>query len=114
MMKTNTNKSATGTNRSNVVLKRDAKGRFVSASSKPSKSVVVKASKSSFIKSMVVNTDNTVSVVTVANPKTVYTYSTTKRGLAAVQNALTNGTSLGTVFNKQLRGREISRTIFQK
>jgi len=109
---------------------RDNKGRFASTSSgkssgnstgnsttvrvrattaKPTK----KTASSSFIQSMVVNPDNTVSVVMYRNPKTTYNYQPTKKGLASIQSAIKNNGSLGSVYNTQLKGREISRLIIK-
>lgn len=122
----------TKTNNKNVAkstLRRDSLGRFVgnvvNVKSQPrdpqgrfaSTSVVIKQKSktaSSFIQSMVVNPDNTVSVVMNRNPNTTYTYRPTSKGLSAVRSALKNGTSLGEVYNTQLRGREVSRTIFRR
>lgn len=89
---------------------RDSRGRFVGKSGTV---VVSKAPQSSFIQSMVVNPDNTVSVVMNRNPKTTYTYKPTQKGLSAVRGALKRGTGLGEVYNAQLRGREVSRTIYR-
>lgn len=88
---------------------RDAKGRFVGNTT----TVVSQKPKSSFINSMTINPDNTVNVVMNRNPKTTYTYKPTQKGLSAVRSALKRGTGLGEVYNSQLRGREVSRTIYR-
>lgn len=134
-MSTKTNRTNSGqtTNRNvatATTFVRDNKGRFASTSSakstakstgnsttvrvrattaKPTK----KTASSSFIQSMVVNPDNTVSVVMYRNPKTTYNYQPTKKGLASIQSAIKNNGSLGSVYNTQLKGREISRLIIK-
>jgi hypothetical protein len=131
--KTNRTNSGQATNRNvatATTFVRDNKGRFASTSSakstakstgnsttvrvrattaKPTK----KTASSSFIQSMVVNPDNTVSVVMYRNPKTTYNYQPTKKGLASIQSAIKNNGSLGSVYNTQLKGREISRLIIK-
>lgn len=131
--KTNRTNSGKATNRNvatATTFVRDNKGRFASTSSakssgkstsntttvrvrattaKPTK----KTASSSFIQSMVVNPDNTVSVVMYRNPKTTYNYQPTKKGLASIQSAIKNNGSLGSVYNTQLKGREISRLIIK-
>ncbi len=131
--KTNRTNSGHATNRNvatATTFVRDNKGRFASTSSakssgkstgntttvrvrattaKPTK----KTASSSFIQSMVVNPDNTVSVVMYRNPKTTYNYQPTKKGLASIQSAIKNNGSLGLVYNTQLKGREISRLIIK-
>ena len=131
--KTNRTNSGQATNRNvatATTFVRDNKGRFTSTSSakssgkstgnsttvrvrattaKPTK----KTASSSFIQSMVVNPDNTVSVVMYRNPKTTYNYQPTKKGLASIQSAIKNNGSLGSVYNTQLKGREISRLIIK-
>lgn len=131
--KTNRTNSGKATNRNvatATTFVRDNKGRFASTSSakssgkstgntttvrvrattaKPTK----KTASSSFIQSMVVNSDNTVSVVMYRNPKTTYNYQPTKKGLASIQSAIKNNCSLGSVYNTQLKGREISRLIIK-
>lgn len=131
--KTNRTNSGKATNRNvatATTFVRDNKGRFASTSSakstgkstgntttvrvrattaKPAK----KTASSSFIQSMVVNPDNTVSVVMYRNPKTTYNYQPTKKGLASIQSAIKNNGSLGSVYNTQLKGREISRLIIK-
>ena len=105
---------------------RDAQGRFSSNSTNNSTtSTVVKKSsntknenskvpaQSSFIKSMIVNEDSTVSVIMTRYPKTVYTYKPNKKALRSIQSTLKNGTSMGQAFNEHLKGREISKTIFK-
>ena len=120
----------TATNRnvaSATTIVRDSNGRFASTSTSPVKkktvSTTVKSkvptskvttnTRSSFIKSMIVNSDNTVSVVMVRNPKTVYTYKPTSKGLSKIQTTLKNSRSLGDVYNSQLKGREIYRTMYR-
>lgn len=66
---------------------------------------------SSFVKSMVINSDQTVSVVMRRNPKTTYNYRPISKGLMAIRSALATGSSLGSVYNQYCRGREISRLI---
>lgn len=131
--KTNRTNSGQATNRNvatATTFVRDNKGRFASTSSVKSsgksigKSTTVrvrattakptkKTASSSFIQSMVVNPDNTVSVVMYRNPKTTYNYQPTKKGLASIQSAIKNNGSLGSVYNTQLKGREISRLIIK-
>lgn len=131
--KTNRTNSGKATNRNvatATTFVRDNKGRFASTSSAKSsgksttKSTTVrvrattakptkKTASSSFIQSMVVNPDNTVSVVMYRNPKTTYNYQPTKKGLASIQSAIKNNGSLGSVYNTQLKGREISRLIIK-
>ena len=97
-------------------LKRDASGRFVSAKSAPTKrkTVTPRNSKrsSSFIQSMSIN-GSTINVVMKRNPKITYTYNANATGLKAAREALSSGGSLGTVYNKHLKGRELSRTIYR-
>jgi hypothetical protein len=127
MMNKNTNSkpNASNTNRYNVrgangrfistmnstVVKngplRDSKGRFKSLTSV--KNVAVK---SSFIKNMTVS-GNLVNVVMTRSPKTTYTYKPTQSGMAKVKSAIKSNVSLGTVYNNELRGREVSRTIYR-
>jgi hypothetical protein len=124
----NKNKNrGTATNRnvaSATTIVRDANGRFASTSTATSKKKTVSTTikskvatptktRSSFIKSMTVNSDNTVSVVMVRNPKTVYTYKPTVKGLSRIQTTLKNNRSLGDVYNSQLKGREIYRTMYR-
>ena len=127
--KTNRTNSGQATNRNvatATTFVRDNKGRFTSTSSAKStgnsttvrvRTTTVKPTKktasSSFIQSMVVNPDNTVSVVMYRNPKTTYNYQPTKKGLASIQSAIKNNGSLGSVYNTQLKGREISRLIIK-
>ncbi len=102
--------STTSKQKANTNLKRDASGRFVSMtnsnviSSGPS-------SKSSFIKSMKINGD-VVEVVIEKYPNTVYGYKPSSKEMQKVKDALKNQTSLGQVYNKILRGREVYRTIY--
>lgn len=107
---------------------RDARGRF-SSNSASNSSTVVKTSKtsktaknsntespaqtSSCVQSMVINDNDTVSVVMINSPKTVYTFKPTKKGLASVRSTINRGGSLGTAYNQHLRGREISKTIYK-
>jgi hypothetical protein len=131
--KTNRTNSGQATNRNvatATTFVRDNKGRFASTSSvkssgnstgnsttvrvrattaKPTK----KTASSSFIQSMVVNPDNTVSVVMYRNPKTTYNYKPTVKGLSKINTAIKNGGSLGSVYNTELKGREISRLIIK-
>lgn len=123
--KTNRTNSGKATNRNvatATTFVRDNKGRFASTSSGKTTTVRVRATtakptkktaSSSFIQSMVVNPDNTVSVVMYRNPKTTYNYQPTKKGLASIQSAIKNNGSLGSVYNTQLKGREISRLIIK-
>jgi hypothetical protein len=125
--KTNRTNSGKATNRNvatATTFVRDNKGRFASTSSAKSTTVRARATSttakptkktasSSFIQSMVVNPDNTVSVVMYRNPKTTYNYQPTKKGLASIQSAINNNGSLGSVYNTQLKGREISRLIIK-
>ena len=91
--------------------KRDSKGRFTSKENAPV--TTVKATpKSSFISSMIVSGD-LVNVVMSRNLKTTYTYKPTKSGLNKVQSAIKNGGSLGSVYNSELRGREVHRVIYK-
>ena len=53
-----------------------------------------------------------VNVIMTREPKITYTYKPTKSGLSKVKTALKNNTSLGTVYNTELRGKEVSRTIY--
>lgn len=121
-----TKNRGTATNRnvaSATTIVRDANGRFASTASTKknvtaattikSKVATPTKTRSSFIKSMTVNSDNTVSVVMVRNPKTVYTYKPTSKGLARIQSTLKNNRSLGDVYNSQLKGREIYRTMYR-
>ena len=130
-----TKNRGTATNRnvaSATTIVRDSNGRFAStASTKKTASTTIKGkvsttvnskvptskvttnTRSSFIKSMIVNSDNTVSVVMVRNPKTVYTYKPTSKGLSKIQTTLKNNRSLGDVYNSQLKGREIYRTMYR-
>ncbi len=125
-----TKNRGTATNRnvaSATTIVRDANGRFASTSTSPAKKKAVTTTvkskvatgkvttntRSSFIKSMIVNADNTVSVVMVRNPKTVYTYQPTSKGLSKIQTTLKNNRSLGDVYNSQLKGREIYRTMYR-
>jgi hypothetical protein len=104
-----------------TIYTRDAQGRFSSPSAVVRTSKVKNAlksankttSNSSFIQNMTVNSDGTVTVVMYRNPKTVYTYKPTVKGAAKIQSALKNGGSLGSVYNSELKGREISRTIYK-
>ncbi len=143
MMSTKTkSRATTGTSRkvvakattTNKVQARDAFGRFTSkmvpvsslksrVRPKPgattsrttsrSASTIVKTKASSFVKSMVVNADNTISVVMKRNPKTTYNYRVTAKSLSAVRLAIAEKSSLGTVYNRLLRGNEISRVIYR-
>lgn len=111
-------KKATSSTTSTTSIVRDSKGRF---SSNRNQSVPSKASNvkngglptSSFIKTININEDNTVEVVMTKNPKTVYKYKPTLKGLSSLRSTLKRGESLGGAYNKHLRGREISRTIFR-
>jgi hypothetical protein len=122
--KTNrTSKSGQATNRNVATATsfvRDAKGRFASTSTtvRPSTKAKnalksAKTASSSFIQSMTVNKDNTVSVVMYRNPKTTYNYKPTVKGLSKINTAIKNGGSLGSVYNTELKGREISRLIIK-
>jgi len=110
---------------------RDARGRF-SSNSASNSSTVVKTSKtsktsktaknsntespaqtSSCVQSMVINDNDTVSVIMINSPKTVYTFKPTKKGLSSVRSTINRGGSLGTAYNQHLRGREISKTIYK-
>jgi hypothetical protein len=100
---------ATKTQNTKVLL-RDSKGKFVGSGSKAA--VHATNLHSSFIKSMKIEGGN-VNVVMDRSPKTVYTYKPTKDGLVEVQKVLTQGGSLGVIYNKCLKGKEVSRTIFK-
>lgn len=142
MMSTKTkSRAATGTSRkvvakattTNKVQARDAFGRFTSkmvpvsstksrvrpkpgatTSRSTSRSAsTVKTKASSFVKSMVVNADNTISVVMKRNPKTTYNYRVSAKSLSVVRQAIAEKTSLGSVYNRLLRGNEISRVIYR-
>lgn len=93
-----------------VMPKRDSRGRFMSNSAP----TVVRNSKnaSSFIESMIVDGDR-VNVVMSKYPKTVYTYKPTASGLKAVKQVIASKGSLGEAYNKYVKGREISRTIYR-
>ena len=135
-------RAATGTSRkvvakattTNKVQARDAFGRFTSKmvpvssaksrvrpkpgattsrSTSRSASTIVKTKASSFVKSMVVNADNTISVVMKRNPKTTYNYRVNAKSLSAVRQAIAEKSSLGSVYNRLLRGNEISRVIYR-
>ena len=90
------------------VLLRDKKGKFVGNGSK---SAVQASVSTSFIKILKIE-GNLVNVVMTRSPKTVYTYKPTPNGLNEVKKVLSSGGSLGSVYNKELRGKEISRTIY--
>lgn len=68
--------------------------------------------KSSFINSLTINGTN-VDVVMTRYPKITYHYKPTPLGMSAVKKAVSNGTSLGHVYNENLKGREISRTVYK-
>ena len=110
-MKTNTNtKCSTGTSS----LKRGKDGRFATIQSKPvitDKGIQVK---SSLIKSVTFNPDNTVSVVLKTAPNTEYRYKSKAKQI--LMNAAQNGVSLGSTFSKKIRGAglEVSKTIYAK
>ena len=91
-----------------TITLRDSKGKFTSANGKVSGATI----KSSFIKSMTIH-GNSVNVIMSRNPKVVYTYRPDASGLRAVKEALAKGGSLGTVFNTNLKTREVSRTIYK-
>ncbi len=118
VVKSSNKKKATSSTTSTTSIVRDSKGRF---SSNRNQSVPSKASNakngglptSSFIKTININEDNTVEVVMTKNPKTVYKYKPTLKGLSSLRSTLKRGESLGGAYNKHLRGREISRTIFR-
>ena len=114
--KTNTNgtKSATLVNRHNL---RGPNGQFVSRTAKAVKTRTAKAkpvvaSISSFINKMSVR-DNLVDVVMARNPKIVYTYKPTKDGLKKVNKTIATSGSLGSVYNSELKGREVYRTTYR-
>lgn len=75
---------------------------------------VLNTQSSSFIQSLVVNpTEKTAEVVMARNPKTVYVYSLTVKGLQGLQRAEKNGKSMGAAFNKWVRDREVCRTVYR-
>jgi hypothetical protein len=92
------------------ILLRDKNGKFVGSGSK----TAIQATNlhSSFIQSLKIEGSN-VNVVMSRSPKTVYTYKPTQDGLNEVKKVLTQGGSLGTVYNKHLKGHELSRTIYK-
>jgi hypothetical protein len=100
---------ATKTTNTKVLL-RDSKGKFVGSGSNTAVSAT--SLHSSFIKSLKIEGAQ-VNVVMDRSPNTVYTYKPTQDGLNEVKKVLTQGGSLGTVYNKHLRGKEVSRTIFK-
>lgn len=74
----------------------------------------ITVSDSSFISKIVFNPDNTVGVVMSRDPKTVYAYKPTAKGLKSVMSAVRNNASVGAAFNKHLKDREQYRVIFKK
>ena len=92
-----------------IALRRDKNGKFVGAGAPVASALI----KSSFILKLNINPNNTVDVVMQRNPKIVYTYKPNAQGLANVKKALSTGTSLGHAYNENLKGHEISRTIFK-
>lgn len=116
-----TTKSKPNASSNNRHSLRGSNGRFISATSKvtPKRTSSVKssvsvkgASKSSFIASMSVQ-DDLVNVVMNRNPKITYTYKPNKSSLSKIKSAIKSNTGLGTVYNTELRGREVSRTIYR-
>jgi hypothetical protein len=100
-------------------------GRFVSNAVKTAKTTKSKTSatatsapkstatiKSSFISKMTV-IGNEVEVVMSREPKIVYVYAPTATGLRNVKNVLKSNGSLGTVYNTDLKGREVRRVIYK-
>ena len=85
------------------VLNRDAKGRFVG---KPVEDLAVNHT-SSAIASMKVVKKTILNVVFKNRPNTTYKFRVSKRTLETLRNA----NSLGPIFNKILKGKQVSKTV---